>query len=100
MAIRPGSAKAWGLLAFFNVIVAQLSDPKDAEPLIAHAQDAARRALSIDPKEPNALLAMFELEGSTLDWFTRDQKLRRIIAIDPRTSGRSPSSSSCCRRRA
>ena len=45
--------------------------------------EAARRALSIDPGESNALLAMFELEGSTLDWLTRDQRLRRIIAIDP-----------------
>lgn len=83
VAIRPGSAKAWGLLGFFSIILAQLSDPKQAEPLISRAQDAARRALSIDPREPNALLAMFELEGSTLDWFTRDQRLRRIIAIDP-----------------
>ena len=81
--IRPGSARAWGLLAFFNVILAQLSEPKVAGPLIVHAQDAARRALSIDAKEPNALLAMFELQGSTLDWFTRDQRLRQIIAIDP-----------------
>lgn len=30
---------------------------------------------------------MFELEGSTLDWFTRDQRLRQIIAIDPRNLG-------------
>jgi tetratricopeptide (TPR) repeat protein len=84
-AIRPESAKAWGLLAFFRIIQAQLSDPKQAESLIAHAQEAAQRAFSIDPNEPNALLAMFELEGSTLDWFTRDQRLRRIIAIDPTT---------------
>ena len=81
--IRPNSARAWGLLAFFNIILAQLSEPKDAAPLIDHSQDAAHRAFSIDPKEPNALLAMFELQGSTLDWFTRDQRLRQIIAIDP-----------------
>ena len=82
-AIRPGSARAWGLLAFFNIILAQLSEPRDAAPLIDHAQDAARRAFSINPREPNALLAMVELQGSTLDWFTRDQQLRQIIAIDP-----------------
>ena len=81
--IRPRSARAWGLLAFFRIILAQLSEPKDAQPLISGAQDAARQAFSIDPKEPNALLAMLELQGSTLDWFTRDQKLHQIIAIDP-----------------
>jgi hypothetical protein len=85
VAIRPNSAKAWGLLAFFNIIVAQLSEPKEAAPLIDRAQNAAHRAFAIDPREPNALLAMFELEGSTLDWFERDRRLRRIIAIDPTT---------------
>src|SRR3954451_15273438 len=83
VAIRPDSAKAWGLLGFYNVILAQLSNPKDAAPLNDHAQEAVQRAFAIDPNEPNALLAMFELEGSTLDWFTRDQRLRRIISIDP-----------------
>jgi DNA-binding winged helix-turn-helix (wHTH) protein len=83
VAIRPNSAKAWGLLAFFNIILAQLSEPKEAAPLIDHAQNAARRAFAIDPNEPNALLAMFELEGSTLDWLERERRLRRIIAIDP-----------------
>lgn len=82
-AMRPGSARAWGLLAFFRIILAQLSEPKEAGPLIDQAQDAADRALAIDPGEPNALLAMFELQGSTLDWFTRDRRLRQIIAIDP-----------------
>ena len=32
-AIRPSSARAWGLLAFFDVILAQISEPKVAEPL-------------------------------------------------------------------
>jgi len=83
VAIRPASAKAWGLLAFFNVISAQLAEPKDAQPMTDRAQEAARRAFDIDPREPNALLAMFELQGSTLDWISRDRALRRIIAIDP-----------------
>jgi tetratricopeptide (TPR) repeat protein len=83
VAIRPDEARGWGLIALVNSILAPGAEPKDAPRMIDQAQDAARRALSIDPKEPNALLAMFELEGSTLDWFTRDQKLRQIIAIDP-----------------
>lgn len=83
VAMRPDSARAWGLLAFFNAILGQLSQPEDAALLIDRSQVATRRAFAIDPKEPNALLAMFELQGSTLDWFTRDQRLRQIIAIDP-----------------
>jgi DNA-binding winged helix-turn-helix (wHTH) protein len=82
-AMRPDSARAWGLLAFFAVILAQLSEPKVAAPLIDRAQVAASRAFAIDRREPNALLAMLELQGSTLDWITRDRRLREIIAIDP-----------------
>jgi DNA-binding winged helix-turn-helix (wHTH) protein len=84
VSIRPDSAKAWGLLAFVNSVLAQRADPKEAPRVIDQAESAARRALSIDPREPNALLAMFELQGSTLDWMTRDRRLRQILAIDPR----------------
>src|SRR5206468_4152721 len=63
VAIRPRSARAWGLLSFFNIISAQFAGPKEAAPMIVRAQEAARRAFSIDRKEPNALLAMYELEG-------------------------------------
>jgi DNA-binding winged helix-turn-helix (wHTH) protein len=83
VAIRRGSARAWGLLAFFSAIMLQLADPKETEALSRRAENAARRAFAITPNEPNALLAMFELQGSTLDWFTRDRRLRQVIAIDP-----------------
>ena len=85
-AIDPGSGKAWGLLALVNSLNAQNADPKDTASIVKQAQDSAQRALSIDAREPNALLAMFELQGSTLDWFTRDQRLRQIIAIDPKNA--------------
>jgi DNA-binding winged helix-turn-helix (wHTH) protein len=83
IAIRPESAKAWGLLALLKSARAQALRAKEAPAAVDEAEAAARRALSLDAKEPNALLAMFELQGSTLDWTTRDQRLRQIIAIDP-----------------
>ena len=82
--LRPDSAKAWGLLALLRSMMAVGIDPNDAARVIDEAGNAARRAFAIDPEEPNALLAMFELQGATLDWFTRDLKLRQIIAIDPK----------------
>jgi hypothetical protein len=57
--------------------------PAEKALAIAEAEDTARRAFAIDPKEPHALLAMFELQGATLDWFTRDRRLRQIISLDP-----------------
>jgi tetratricopeptide (TPR) repeat protein len=81
--IRPDSARAWGLLAFLKSLDTASADPKRAEPALKEADGAARNALAIDPREPYALLAMFELQGSTLDWAARDRRLRQIIAIDP-----------------
>lgn len=80
VAIRPKSASAWGLLALVRSVRAQ-SPP--GKPPVSEAEEAIRIALSIDPREPNALLAMLELQGSTLDWSTRDWKVRQIIGIDP-----------------
>ena len=87
VAIRPDSAKAWGLLGLLKSYGLQDPDQRDTETLVQDAQHAAQRALSIDPQQPDALLAMFELEGSTLDWFARDQRLRQIVAIDAKNLG-------------
>ena len=84
VAIRPEDAKAWGLLALVRSLYAQsLSGAPEQLPSIPAAEEAARKALSIDRREPNALLAMLELQGSTLDWAARDRTLRQIIGIDP-----------------
>lgn len=84
VALRPDSAKAWGLLALARSLQSQsLSGAPAQTPSIPAAEEAIRKTLSIDPREPNALLAMFELQGSTLDWTARDKKLREIIGIDP-----------------
>jgi len=83
LSIRPSSAKAWGLFALLKSGLAQRIVGKESSIAVDEAEAAARRALAIDPQEPNALLAMFELQGSTLDWISRDQRLRHIIAIDP-----------------
>jgi hypothetical protein len=87
VAINPRSAKALGLLALANSLLVLNSPPDQTQRFVDAAQSSAQRALAIDDKEPNALLAMFELQGSTLDWFTRDQKLRQILAIDPSNLG-------------
>jgi tetratricopeptide (TPR) repeat protein len=84
----PDNAKALGLLALVSGWNAGLVDPgagagRDTAALVQQAESAAKRALSVDPEEPNALLAMFELQGTTLNWAARDQRLRQIIAIDP-----------------
>jgi tetratricopeptide (TPR) repeat protein len=81
--VQPDNAKAWGSLALSKAFRAQVADREHSAEIVDQAADAVRRALALNPKEPNALLTMVELEGSTVDWFTRDRKLRQIIGLDP-----------------
>lgn len=81
--IQPDSARAWGLLAYFTALAASDSPPGASARLVAQSQAAIRRALDIDPKEPNARVGLFLLQGPMLDWITRDRRLRGILATDP-----------------
>jgi tetratricopeptide (TPR) repeat protein len=83
LAIEPNNAKTLGLIALVQGLLVESGGVENDPALVLDAERTARKALSIDPKEPNALLAMFELQGSTLDWIARDRKLREIIAQDP-----------------
>ena len=81
--LRPDSAKAWGLLAYFLASDADDAPANEAAPLRARSQDAIRNALAIRPDEPSARLAMFLFNGRMLDWITRDRQLRGILETDP-----------------
>lgn len=81
--LRPDNAEAWGMLALMQT-EAPPGQAGTGQTMIADAAASARQALSLDPKEPSALLAVYDLEGSTLDWFQRDQRLRSIIALGPK----------------
>jgi tetratricopeptide (TPR) repeat protein len=82
VAIEPRNAKAWGLLAY--ALANGIGGPGlIAGPPAQAAEHAARKALAIDPKEPNALLAMTVVQSSMLDWLSREARYRSILGIDP-----------------
>jgi DNA-binding winged helix-turn-helix (wHTH) protein/Tfp pilus assembly protein PilF len=82
VAIEPRNAKAWGLLAY--ALANGIGGPGlIAGPPAQAAEQAARKALAIDPKEPNALLAMTVVQSSMLDWLSRESRYRSILGIDP-----------------
>jgi DNA-binding winged helix-turn-helix (wHTH) protein/tetratricopeptide (TPR) repeat protein len=81
--LNPRSARAWGLLAYFQSSRADDVSSGETPNAVAEAQAAMRQALELDPKEPNARVAMFLLQGSMFDWATRDRNLRGILATDP-----------------
>jgi DNA-binding winged helix-turn-helix (wHTH) protein len=80
---NPKSARAWGLLAYFITSAANDGDIGKLPGKVAQAQTATRRALDLDPTEPNARVAMYLLQGTMFDWATRDRQLRDILATDP-----------------
>jgi DNA-binding winged helix-turn-helix (wHTH) protein len=81
--VQPDSARAWGLLAYFTALAANEAEPAASARLVAQSQTAIRRALDIDPTEPNARVGLFLLQGPMLDWMGRDRQLRGILATDP-----------------
>lgn len=80
--LEPGSAKAWGLLAFFRCTVREDAN-SDSAQLTEAANQAIQQSLAIDPTEPNARMAHLLLEGPMLDWTTRDRRIREILSTDP-----------------
>jgi DNA-binding winged helix-turn-helix (wHTH) protein len=82
--LQPDNARPWGLLAYFRSAAADEVSGADSPQVVARAEVAIRRALELDPSEPNARVAMFLLQGPMLDWATRDRQLRDILTTDPR----------------
>ena len=81
--LEPDNAKAWGLLAYFRSAAAGDLGRNDSGKIVAQAQAAADRALQLDPKEPNARVGMFLLNGAMFDLQSRDRLLREILGTDP-----------------
>lgn len=81
--VESGSANAWGLLALSTTGLGYETAPPFTEQVVRTAEEAARRALALDTKEPNALLAMALLQSRLDDWVTTEDKFRRIIEIAP-----------------
>ncbi len=81
--LRPDDAEAWGLLAQARFRIADTVAQSDVSAAVQASEQAARRALALDPREPNALTVLVLLQRTLDDWFTTDRKLRDILAIAP-----------------
>jgi DNA-binding winged helix-turn-helix (wHTH) protein len=81
--IQPDSARARGLLGYFRSASTDEATAQDSPRVVADAEAALRKALELDPKEPNARVGMYLIQGTMFDWATRDHQLRDILASDP-----------------
>jgi len=83
VAIEPRNARSWGLLAYALCSGQDMGPSAVTSSRARAAERAARTALEIDPNEPNALVTMTIVRGATLDWFSREEEYRRLLAIAP-----------------
>jgi DNA-binding winged helix-turn-helix (wHTH) protein/tetratricopeptide (TPR) repeat protein len=84
-AIDPDDARCLGLLAYALSDVAERGgEPRQVEAAVSAAHQAAREALAIQTEEPNARLALVALERSMLDFAATEDRLRAIVADDPK----------------
>lgn len=83
VALRPRDARAQGLLAYALARRAEYGDAGEAGAALLDGERAARAALALDPKEPNARLALIGLQRSVLDFATTEDLFRAVLATDP-----------------
>jgi DNA-binding winged helix-turn-helix (wHTH) protein len=79
VAIRPDDAAAWGLLALAKSHVADRSPSRSAGSNFQDSEQAARRALALDEREPNALFVLAMMQRN-LCWRSLLTTLRRWMA--------------------
>ncbi len=83
VASDPGDAAAWGYLALALRNVAEQAPPAQISAAVSESESAARRALAIDPRNPNALTALATVRPEFGNWGTTEDSLRRILRIAP-----------------
>lgn len=74
---------AWGRLALARYALSEESPPEQATALVAGVQDAARRALTLSPRQPDALSALAILPPYFGDWAAAEQRMDRVLDIAP-----------------
>jgi DNA-binding winged helix-turn-helix (wHTH) protein/Tfp pilus assembly protein PilF len=83
VAIEPENAEAWGLLALALRNVAENAEAAETTPAVLAAEQAARRALALDPREGNALAALAKLRPSFGDWLDAESRLLDVLRVAP-----------------
>lgn len=83
VAIEPDNAQAWGLLTLALRNVAEYAPAEQTTTAMNAAEEAARRTLSLDPREGNALAALATLRPYFGDWVAAEDRLRSVLAVAP-----------------
>lgn len=83
LALAPDDAEAWGLRAIAERNQAEYAPVEQIDAATARCQLSARRALALDPRQPEADVALATLPPIYGDWLAAEQRLRAVLARHP-----------------
>jgi tetratricopeptide (TPR) repeat protein len=83
VALAPGDAEAWGLLALALRNAVEEGAPEETAGFVQQCESAAGRALALNTAEPNALAARAALLPVYGDWLVAEDRLRAVLAVAP-----------------
>ncbi|WP_293675819.1 winged helix-turn-helix domain-containing protein [uncultured Phenylobacterium sp.] len=81
--LDPASAAAWGKLALVRSALADETAPDRVAALTEQVQQAARRALALDPRQPDALAAGAILPPYFGDWQAAERRMDAVLKVAP-----------------
>lgn len=83
VALEPRAADAWGRLALAQAWLLDATPPGQAPAVASAVQAAARRALALAPRQPDALAAVAILPPYFGDWLAAERRLQSVLAVAP-----------------
>lgn len=81
VALAPDYAQAWGALAFAYQAALLFTDPPRQPGVKSQAEAAARRALELDPNEPQATATLALLAPVWRSWTTTERLYQHALAL-------------------
>lgn len=83
LALDPRNPALWGQLALAWRATADFAPPASVGSAVEACEQAAARALALDPKQPDARVALLELGPSFGVWLDVERKLRAVLNDAP-----------------
>ena len=83
LALTPDDAATWGKLALALGAVAEYAPPAETAKAVSATEQAARRALDLQPGQPDARVALALLPPHFGDWLPVERTLRGVLADAP-----------------
>lgn len=81
--LENGNALGWGLLSLALRNIAESSPPERVSQPVIECEAAARKALALDPKEPNARTALATVRPEFGNWGATEDALRSVLRDSP-----------------